>query len=77
MSYRVIMKDGRTFRADKVENTAGFVIMFCWDGAKRYPAAEVAEICSTTLEDGLAFTALLVVVFIVTFILALIFLPGR
>ncbi|HPE59335.1 MAG TPA: hypothetical protein PLB10_03275 [Thiolinea sp.] len=75
MSYRVTMKDGRIFRAARVEASFGFVTLFCWDGEKRYPAAEVAEICSTALEDGIAFTGLLVFIFIVAFILAMVFLP--
>ena len=72
--YKVILKNGTIYRASRVEHMTGFVQLFFLGEERRLPVGEVAEICSTRLEDGKTFFMYLAVLFLVVFIIGLLVL---
>ena len=73
MKYRVTLKDGRVYRASKVEVAMGFIIMELWDGELRLPSGEVLEIRQPNKELWEGFAKALLIMFLVVFLMGLVF----
>lgn len=73
MKYKVTFKDGRVYRASKVEVVMGFIIMQLWDGELRLPSGEVAEISKPNEELWVGFFKSVALLFLVVFLVGLVF----
>lgn len=71
MTYKVTLKNGKAYRASKVDHAPGFVTFFCWQGEIRVPMGEVIEIHSTEWHDRRVWLSVLGLLFVVTLVIGL------